>query len=546
MSWIDYRDLSSTDSVFSPLFLDYINDYQRVQQYYNGNFRNEEDWNRIFKLVHARERKRTTLVQILANQNRNFHCGVRALANIDSLINDNTFAVVTGQQVGLFTGPLYTIYKTLTTIKLAESLSKRFSEYNFVPVFWLEGEDHDYDEVSKIHLVNSANDFATFQYLHEGKSPEKNLGAVGQLQFSDSIQTFFSQVEQSLVQTEYKPKVLDLFRTAYQKGMTFNRAFVHLINVLLEDSGLIFLDPHDDEIKKLLVPVFERELENTPKHCQLVVDQSAELEKQYHAQVKPRPINLFLFHDGGRYPIEPHSDGFALKGTRQHISKDQLFSLLKTSPEAFSPNVVLRPICQDTLLPTVAYVAGPAEIAYFAQFKPLYQEFGLPEPIVYPRASITILEEKVQKVFDRFSLQMTDFVRDVELIKQKIAAQVSNLDVEGMFADSQKSVDEILETLKDRMRSVDPTLAGAVDTARNKIKSYVDGLKQKTVAAQKKQHEVFLRQIDKAATHIFPQSDFQERKLNVLYFLNKYGLEFVRWLHSEVQIDKFKHQVISL
>lgn len=546
LNWVDYRELSSTEGAFSRLFLDYVNDFQRVEKFYSGNFRNEQDWLKTIKVLQDRPLKRSPLVQILANQNRNFHCGVKTLANIDSLLNDTTFAVVTGQQVGLFTGPLYTIYKTLTTIKLADQLGKRFPDFRFVPVFWLEGEDHDYEEVSKINILNTSNDISTLQYTIEGKSPDKNVGAVGALQFDNGLTAFFTQVEQALVQTEFRPKVLDLFRTAYQKGMTFNKAFVHLMNVLLEDSGLIFLDPSDVELKKLLAPVFQKELSETPKNCQLVIDQSAELEKQYHAQVKPRPINLFFFHDGGRYPVEPHPDGYALKGTRQHFSKDHLQSLLQTSPEFFSPNVVLRPICQDFLLPTVAYVAGPSEIAYFAQFKPLYQAFSIPEPIIYPRASITIIEEKVEKVFQRFSLQFADFVRDVELVKQKIAAQMSDVNLDELFANAYSTIEGTIDSLKAPLQGIDQTLLGAVENTRGKAKSNLDGLRERAIAAQKRQHEVLLRQIDKAAVHVFPLSDFQERKLNILYLLNKYGLEFLRWLHTEIQIDKFKHQVIRL
>ncbi len=546
MTWIDFRDLGSSDDTFSRLFIDYVNDFPRVQSYFNGNFRDDDDWRAVLKQVSGRGLDRSNLVQILSTQNRSFHCGVKTLANIDLFLNDNTVAVVTGQQVGLFTGPLYTIYKTLTALKLSEQLAKRFPEYNVVPVFWLEGEDHDYDEVSSINLINASNDLVKLEYLIGGDPEKKNIGAVGKIEFNDSIDAFFTLAEQTLVQTEFKPKVLELVKNAYQKGMTFNKAFVHMMTVLLEDSGLVFFDPNDADAKKLAAPVFEKELNDSSKTCQLVVDQSAALEKNYHAQVKPRPINLFLFHGGGRYPIEPHPDGFALKGTRAHFTKEQIQELLKTSPELFSPNVVLRPLCQDTILPTAAYVAGPSEVAYFAQFKPLYKEFNIPEPIIYPRASATVVEERVEKVLTRFALQPTQFFQDVEFIKQKIAVQVSDFKAEELFANTYGSVEESLNSLRSGMQTIDPTLGGALDGALGRIKSTLDVLKDKTIAAQKRQHEVYLRQIDKVALNLFPNSNFQERELNILYFLNKYGLEFVRWLNGELQIDKFKHQIVKI
>ncbi|MCI0707746.1 MAG: bacillithiol biosynthesis cysteine-adding enzyme BshC [Ignavibacteriae bacterium] len=546
MTWLDYTELPSDNSAFSSLFLDYIRDYSTVQQYYNGNYRDDADWKRCLERVSARTIDRSAIVQILSTQNRNFHCGVRTLANIDLLLNDNTVAIVTGQQVGLFTGPLYTIYKTLTVLKLVEKLGAKFPDYHFVPVFWLEGEDHDYEEVNSIQFINTSNDLVKLDYQLKGKDPGKNLGAVGTLEFDENIEQFFSSLDGSLMQTEFKPKVLQLFKTAYQKGMTFNKAFVHLMNDLLDDSGLIFLDPNDPEVKKLLIPVFKKDLEETPKLCKLVIDQSAELEKTYHAQIKPKTLNSFLFHEGGRYLLEPKENGYALKGTRKTLPKEYLQDVLSNSPHLLSPNVVLRPLCQDTLLPTAAYVAGPSEIAYFAQLKPLYQEFGIPEPIIYPRASITIVEEKVEKVLTRFHIELTDVLRDTELIKQRIADEISDVKVDELFANTFQAIENSLGSMKEGIQTIDPTLLGALDNAKSKMRGALDGLKEKSIAAQKRRHEVSLRQVDKAALFVYPGGNFQERTLNGVYFLNKYGLEFVKWLYGEMSIEKFKHQVISL
>jgi bacillithiol biosynthesis cysteine-adding enzyme BshC len=546
MPFIGYRDLISIDSASSTLFADYVTNFERVAHYYPGDFRKTSDWKRTIDSVLSSHSNRSHVANVLSVQNRNFHCGIKTLANIDLLHNDNTLAVVTGQQVGLFTGPLYTIYKTITTIKLAEDLNSRFPDYQFVPIFWLEGEDHDYDEVSSIRIITRTNDLATFSYqLHD--SSEKNVGAVGILEFKDSIEQLFRAVEEALPDTEFKPKVMRLFRTAYQPGMTFNRAFVHLMNDLLEDSGLIFIDPHDAELKKLLKPIFQREIQSTPKLCQLVIDQSAELEKTYHAQIKPKPINLFLFHNKGRYLIEPHAQGgFSLKGTRRLLSREELQQIIEQSPETLSPNVVLRPICQDWLLPTVAYVAGPSEIAYFAQLGPLYDEFGISHPLIYPRAGVTIVEEKVEKVLERFNLRVTDCFQEVELVKRKVAESLGDINLEELFGGTSVTVREALTRLQSELEKIDPTLKGSVETAIKKIDYQLDSLKQRTAAALARRHEIILRQVEKAVLHLYPQSTLQERTLNVLYFLNKYGLEFLRWLKTELVIDSFKHQIIKL
>ena len=546
MRWLDFGDLVSGDSAFSRLFVDYVTDYQKVHQFYNGNPQDKEDWVKMFRRVCEQKIDRSAISQILTRQNRDFHCGVRTLANIDLLRDDNCVAIVTGQQVGLFTGPLYTIYKAITAVKLAEKFSSEFPEYKFVPIFWLAGEDHDFEEVRTVYVFDAAGELLKYDYDEGKRSSEANYGAVGEIELDDSIDQMFASLEQALVPTEFKPKVLELFRTAYQKGMTFNKAFVHLMNVLFEDSGLVFLNSNDAEIKRMLVPIFEKELRDTPKSCQLVIDQSAILERQYHAQVKPRPINLFLFHEKGRYPIEPHSDGYSLKGTRQHFTKEQLASLLATKPEMFSPNVVLRPICQDTLLPTATYVAGPSEVAYFAQYYTLYKEFGVLQPIIFPRASATIIEEKVEKVLKRFSLEADEFFSNVEFLKQQVAEQISDLKANEFFTAASQSVLDSMNQLRPALQSIDPTLLPALDNTVNKIQGQLQVLKDKTVAAQTRQHEVALRQIDKVALNIFPLGDFQERRVNILYYLNKYGLEFVRWLFREIAVERMKHQLLEI
>lgn len=546
MNWIDYNDLPPTGTSFSSLFIDYVNDFEKVKKFYTWNFRDQANWQAAVDLVAKRTIPRSEVSRILSIQNRDFHCGVKTLANIDALSNDNALAVVTGQQVGLFTGPLYTILKTLTTLKLTEKLQKQFPDFLFVPVFWLEGEDHDYDEVGSVKLLNQANDLITLSYDPGEKIRTGTPGAVGQIEFQDSILDLFQALESSLPVTEFRPRVMELFRVAYQKGMTFNRAFVHLMNDLLEDSGLVFLNPNDPQLKKLLSPVFRRELEQTPRTCQLVVDQSVEVEKQYHAQIKPKPVNLFFFHNAGRYLVEPKPSGYGLKNSRQQFTKEEILKLTDEKPELFSPNVVLRPICQDSLLPTIAYVGGPGEISYFAQLKPVYAEFNIPAPVLYPRASASIIEEKVEKVFSRYQLSVTDFFRDVELVKQRVAEQSSSVKIEELFGGTGGSITETMESLRAGLVRIDPTLAGALDTAKSKIDFQLEGLRQKAIAAQKRQNEVAIRQVEKAANHVFPGSNFQERELNVLHFLNKYGLEFLRWLRGEIVIDKFKHQIISV
>ncbi|MGD0036606.1 MAG: bacillithiol biosynthesis cysteine-adding enzyme BshC [Bacteroidota bacterium] len=546
MNCIPYNELQSGESGFSRLFVDYIDNYSNVKDFFLGDFRDKKLWQSQINAVLHREIDRSSLAQVLLNQNRDYQCGIKTLANIDLLLSDNTVAIVTGQQVGLFTGPLYTLYKILTTLKLTEQLSRQYPEFNFVPIFWLEGEDHDIEEVSSFSFLNASNELQELRYPSEEKTIGNNLGAVGNVHLDESIGMLFSSLHQALLPTEYSSKVFELFETAYQKGMTFSRAFIHLINVLLEDSGLIFFDPHNPDTKKILKPIFEQELNNISHTCRLVITQSELLEKQYHAQVKPRAVNLFLFHNGGRYAIEPHEHGFSLKGTRRTFSKEEMLGFLNTDPNLFSPNVILRPICQDYLFPTLAYVAGPSEVAYFAQFKLLYENFSIPEPIIYPRCSATIVEERIQKIINKYGLQPKDFFTEIDALKGRITESISDFKVEELFSNTIGTVSESLTSLKDGLESIDPTLVPAMENTLVRMQGALNGLKEKTLAAQVRQHEISLRQLDKVAISLFPNSNLQEREMNIIYFLNKYGLELLRWLRSELVLDKFMHQIINL
>ncbi|MCX6121443.1 MAG: bacillithiol biosynthesis cysteine-adding enzyme BshC [Ignavibacteriales bacterium] len=546
MNCIPFNELQSGESGFSRLFVDYIDNYSRVKDFFIGDFRDKNLWQSRLNAVTHREIDRSSVAQVLLNQNRDYHCGIKTLANIDLLLNENTVAVVTGQQVGLFTGPLYTLYKILTTLKLTEQLSQQYPEYNFVPIFWIEGEDHDIEEVSSFSILNASNELQQHRYPSEEKTSGTNVGAVGSVHLDESIGMLFSSLHQSLLPTEYSPKVFELFETAYQKGMTFSRAFIHLVNVLLEDSGLIFFDPHNPDTKKILKPIFEQELNNISHTCQLVITQSELLEKQYHAQVKPRAVNLFLFHNGGRYAIEPREQGFSLKGTRRTFSKEEMLEFLNTDPNLFSPNVILRPICQDYLFPTLAYVAGPSEVAYFAQFKLLYENFDIPEPIIYPRCSATVVEDRIQKIINKYGLQSKDFFTDIDILKGRITATISDFKVEELFSNTFGTVSESLTSLKGGLESIDPTLVPAMESTLSRMQGALNGLKEKTLAAQVRQHEISLRQLDKVSLSLFPNSNLQEREMNIVYFLNKYGLEFLRWLRSELVLDKFMHQIINL
>ena len=544
-TWTDYRQLPPSAG-FSQLFFDYLYEYDEVRDFFPSHFRDPGAYRRTIEAISGKRPDRERLTRILERQNSAFGMGGETVANIRLLEKETTFAVVTGQQVGLFGGPLYTVFKTLTTLKLAKTLKETHPQFDFVPVFWLEGEDHDFEEVSGVSVIDREGKPVTIRYTHSGVDKDRNLGPIGELRFDASLQLVFDQLEASLSRSEFTENLVARIKQCYMPGTTFLQAFVSWMKDLLGDSGLIFVSSNDKEVKALLAPMFEREINEHPATSQLVISQSANLEERYHAQVKPKSINLFMFHRGGRYLIEPRETDFSLKGTRHFISREEMTALLRNSPEVFSPNVVLRPIAQDSLLPTVVYVAGPSEIAYYAQLSTVYERFAVPQPVLYPRSSGTFIEERLERVLEKYQLDLTQCFEDPERITNRVLRQIDGINVDSLFAKAQDSVRGIAGELKFGLTEIDQTLLPPLDGIREKMEGALHGLKEKTLAAQKRRNETALRQIERGLATLLPNGNLQERELNFSYYLNKYGPDLVTWLKGELDPGTIKHQAITL
>lgn len=546
MDWIDYRSLPASSGGFSGLFLDFMYDYSRVARFYPQDYRDFASYATVMKAIDRREINRRVIVDVLREQNTAFGTSARTMDQIRLLERPNSYAVVTGQQVGLFGGPLYTIFKTITAIKLAARLKEAHPRAEFIPVFWIEGEDHDFAEMNHAGVLDKENTLVRVEYLPGGEMPVKNMGAVGEHPFDGALDATFNRLAASLQKTEFTEALMQKLRSCYATGSTFNRSFASWMASLFGDSGLVFISSNDPRLKSLLSPLFVRELSEYPAISQRVIDQSADLEKEYHAQVKAKSINLFMFHKGGRYLIEPREHDFSLKGTRHFIPKDEMIRIARELPEQLSTNVVLRPIAQDTLLPTVAYVAGPSEIAYHAQLKPVYEFVGVPQPVVYPRASASYIEERLRRAMERYELDVSDFFGDVSKVTARVVEHISEVKLDMIFGNSLEHIHDSMNELKFGLQEIDPTLIGALENAIGKMDTTINILREKAVGAQKRRNETAVRQIEKAANGLLPNASLQEREVSILYFLNKYGPDLVNWTIERLDIAGYKHQILTL
>lgn len=528
------------------LFLDYLYDFKKVKRFYGKDFRDSKFYFEHFSKLASKENDRIIeITGILKEQYKNLNPNDKTLNNIESLKNNNTLQVVTGQQLGIFGGPLYTFYKIITAIKLSESLKEKFTNYNFIPVFWLEGDDHDFDEVRSINLMNENNEIITLNY-NDGITEEINRGSVGNLKFNNNFNAVFKEIDETLRQSEFKTKLLELLSNCYREAATFKEAFRKLIFHFFDEYGLVIFDPMDKRIKEMLKPLFKKEVVEFREHSNEVIKVSAELEDTYHAQVKARPVNLFMSEEDGRYLIEPTETEFRLRGKRRKFTQEAILELIESSPEKFSPNVLLRPICQDYLFRTACYIGGPSEISYFAQVIPLYKIFGIEQPIIYPRSSFSIVEKNILKVMDKYGLNYTDFYNDKDSVVEKVIGSLSEVNAEQAFETSINEITLTLDNLKEKLFAIDNTLVDLTNKTRERVLHNINSLKEKAQEAQKKKHEITIRQLNKVSNLLFPNNNLQERELNFIYFADKYGINIVQWMFNEIEIDKFEHQISEI
>ncbi len=509
---------------------DYIGDFAKVRDFFNGDFRDPAAFEIQTERARARMLPRTELAAVLEEQNLGYGCGSRTLDRIRSLTRDRACAIVTGQQVGLFSGPLYTVYKALTAIKLADELNRRGSGC-FVPVFWLASDDHDREEIDHITLLDQMNRQEEIRCPTESpgfKIPASHLPLPGEM--GDCIRRLRDLTPDS----EFKEEILGHLREAYAPGRSFADAFGRWMARLFRSSGLILIDPGHPRLKELGKDVFIREIaESSPSTREALATSRRLYQAGYETQIPLHEGILNLFRlDRERLPL--------------HGSEGEVLTLARQNPSLFSPNVLLRPIYQDALLPTVAYVAGPGEIAYFAQMKGVYESFGLPMPVIYPRKSATIVEKKIDRVLRKYELSLTDLWRR----GPGIIGDITKKEIPGSLDESMRhgrdQLDRDFESLKQKALAFEPALKDSLDQAKGKMSLQWTFLEKKIRQAARKRNETAIQQLNKAIEHLFPNQRLQERVFNIVPYLFKYGYGLMERLDQDLPIEEHGHQLIYL
>ena len=325
-------------------------------------------------------------------------------------------------------------------------------------------------------------------------------------------------------------------------------AFARLIRSLFPGSGLVFISPDDRYLKDAALPLFRKEIEESGEVVRRIDEVSSALEADYHAQVRARPTNLFYIDDKGRSSIDATESGdrFSIRHHDQVLDVSDLAQMMESDPCAFSPNVVLRPLLQDRLLPTVAYVGGPGEIAYFAQLKPVYDWAQQPMPVIYPRASATIVESRIQKILDRYNLTSADVGADIELLFKQVVLDKLDFDLPASFESAAERIDKAIEDVRAVVVRTDATLEKALEATRASLRNEWSKFEGRVLKAEKRHHDDDRRRLERVQESLYPAGGLQERAISIITFMNKYGLDFPMQIKDAISTDTRAHQVVAL
>lgn len=531
----------------SKLFLDFIADPAALARFYPTGVTTHSDVAlRIPDVLAGFKVDRERLADALKAQNILFGAGSLTLENIELLRRPGTVAVLTGQQAGLMTGPLYTIYKALSAVKMAVCLNDR--GFDAVPVFWAATEDHDFDEVSIATVAAGEGNLVDVRHIPE-KYSEKM--PVGKVELDGSVGEAINELFSTLPQTEFTAEITEIFENAYRPGATFGSSFASLISRIAAGYGLIVVDPLDLELKRLASPIYVKAVENAREIVTAVIERGRELaDAGYHVQVAVGEdyYPFFLQDEEGRRTTLKFVDGDSVGAvdSRTKITPGELKDLAVNSPERLSPGVMLRPVVQDYLFPTVCYFGGGAEIAYFAQNRAVYDTLRRPVTPILHRQSFTIVEARFSRTMEKLGLELIDLLGETDGLRSDLVARVIDPGTAKLFADVEEKVNTELHRLDEALSAIDLSLASAFAKRRRKMMYHIAATHKNFERTRLAKDEVVDRQLRAALANLAPRGALQERSINVAQFLDRYGMYFIEWVYRSIDLSDSGHRVIYL
>ena len=534
------------------LAADYVYEFGGLAPFFSGNPADRSAWAAAIARTQAYPRRPQELAQAIRAQQQRRGAPAAALSATERLADARTVAVLTGQQAGLLGGPVYTLLKAVTALKVAEEVSRDHG-VPAVAIFWIEAEDHDWDEVRSCTVFDEELACRTVAL------PPRSSGdpvPVAAIRLDDGIATVLNELEQILPATEFREPLLADLRAAYKPGVGMAEAFGRWLERVLGARGLIVYDASDPATKPLVGQVFARELSTPGETARAAAKAGADLvARGYHAQVQtqdgaPALFRLDLDKDeagagaGARRAIR-QQDGQFVVGDATYAPA-ALVQEAAERPAGFSPGVLLRPIVQDSIFPTICYVAGPNELAYLGQLRGVYEHFGVPMPLMYPRATATLVDSAAVRFLSKYNLPLEALqAQDEGALNELLKTQIPP-EVDEAFAAATRALDAQMTRVVDALPALDPTLAGAARTTLGRMQHDLENLHGKTIQAAKRRHDTLRRQFLRTRALAFPGGHAQERTVGFVWFLNQYGPALVERLWDALPIEMGQHWVITI
>jgi bacillithiol biosynthesis cysteine-adding enzyme BshC len=523
------------------LYNDFLSYDPAIRQFYPRSPRFSEWLKNETPNARYEQKRRAAVSDVLERQNIAWGASESTLSNI-ARFRAGACVFVTGQQVGFLGGPLFSLFKALTAVKLANQATR--AGVNCVPIFWLATEDHDLAEVN--HVAMPSPDGVLEEWVSSSRGvPDAPVGTVN---FGEDLEALVESAATLLGPSE----VTDWLRQSYRPGENFGSSFAKLFSRLFAEWGLIVLDSSDPELDRIAAPIYRQAVEQVVAIDDALLERGKQLEAHgYHQQVKVTPSSTLLFtiRDGARTVIHRTLNGDSevefLAG-EERIPKAELLRRISERPQDFSPNVLLRPIIQDYLLPTIAYSGGAAEVAYFAQVGVVYEiVLGHVTPVV-PRFSATLVDAKAQRLLEKYDLNLVDLFQGPESLQREIASRMLPPDLQAAFDRANRAMEECLEAIRGPLSRVDSTLVEAANRAGSKMQYQLEHLRSSAARAELRQSEILTRHAGFLSNTLYPNKTLQEREIAGIYFLARHGTNLLRQFYDAVSADCLDHQIISL
>lgn len=484
--------------IFSPFFLDYIQQNDSLKKFYT-RFPSVRSFEGQIKEKQKSfsPSSRITLQNVISAQYKDLTISELVTANIKTLSDEKTFTITTGHQLNIFSGPLYFIYKIVSVINTCKQLKEAYPKFNFVPVYWMASEDHDFEEISYFKLYGKKYTWITHQKGGVGRFNPKGL------------ENIINEL----------PGDVSIFKEAYLKLQSLSDATRHYVNKLFGDAGLVVVDADNRQLKAQFKDVITDDLFNHTAKTKVEATNSALNKIGYDTQVHARDINFFFLDNDLRSRIERTKKGFSVVDTQMQFSEDEAREMINNEPEKFSPNVILRPLYQEMILPNLAYIGGPAEVIYWLQFKNVFEHFNIPFPILMPRNFALIMDGPVARKFEKTGLSVNDLFDEKNYLFNDWVQKHTHHNL--TLPDEKKIMNKLFDQIKMRATEIDTTLGPFVSAEAKRALHSFEKIEYKLLKAEKRLHEDKLRQIEEVKEALFPNGGLQERSDNFLNFFQQ-------------------------